>query len=212
MAKPQLSKEHRRRQQANLHVRGSWTYPHREELKRRGFLWDGVVWLAPDETARDKAVEEFANAPGEREWTLTVHGDAGWKDGTGRWAWFCRSHLPPQVVEGFEQGECPSVNIAEARALLWGLRAALEVWAPPPVGGTIFLRSDNKNAIDELTARSRRMPEVAQLIDLVPVNVTLNLKHVPAHSRGTTAAWANNRVDRASNLRGDVGRQRLKEE
>jgi hypothetical protein len=104
--------------------------------------------------------------------------------------------------------------VAEARALLWGVRAAFKVWTPPREGGTIFLRSDNQGVINALASRSRLIPEVSEILRLVPTRVRLNLKHVPGHGKAgnTTAAWVNDRVDQASHLRGATGQQRLREE
>lgn len=206
-----LSPEHLRRQRLNLAARGSWTYPHRNELKRRGFLWDGASWLAPDADTLQQAVRDLRDAPFEREWSVTVHGDAGWKDGIGRWAWFCRSHLPPELIEGTDQGPCQNSGVAEARALLWGVRAAFATWPPPSTPGTLFLRSDNKGVLDCLSLQRDNFEDMVALRALIPAHLTLNVKHVPGHQRAnTTAAWVNRRVDQASHLRGETGRNRLK--
>lgn len=212
MSKSYLTEEHRRRQRLNLFARGGWTYPNRQALKERGFLWDGTAWLAPSKEELDAAILDLQEST-TQEWTLTIHGDAGWKDGTGRWAWFCRSNLPPKLIEGFDQGQCFSVNIAEARAILWGVRAAFAAWPPPSGPGVLFIRSDNMSVINDLQSRSRRMEEIAELLELVPSNLTLNVKHVPAHGKtGGTAGWVNRRVDRASHLRGEEGNRRLKKD
>lgn len=212
MSAVSLTREHHRRRGLRLGVTGRWTFAHRAELKHRGFLWDGECWLAPSEEVRDRARADLQGKEAVEEWSLTVHGDAGWKDGIGRWAWFCRSALPPRLLEGAEQGECPNSTVAEARALLWGVRAALARWPvpEPPAPATLYLRSDSKSVIDAITARSARLDEVGQILSHLPPRLTVNAKHVPGHRKGGTAAWVNDRVDRASNLRGEVGDRRLK--
>jgi hypothetical protein len=195
-------------------VRGKWTYAHRHALRALGCVWNGSAWVAPTAEVYAQAMA-FADVPYEEDWTVTVHGDAGWKNGVGRWAWFCRSSAPPQVVEGVNQGETKDVFVAESLALYHGVMEAFKVWVPPTdKRGVLFLRSDNLAVVQSLSGPYGRpspgTKHLARLVNLVPPNIRIDAKHVPAHGKtGGTAGWANARVDAASHLRGEVGAQRL---
>jgi ribonuclease HI len=208
-----LSHEARRRQAAGLSVTGRWTFTCRAELKNRGFIWDGEAWLAPDEPTKIKALADLSHTPPDLSWSVTIHGDAGFKNGIGRWAWLCRSSLPPRYLTGEDQGPCPSVEEAEARALLHGLQATLSLWTPPPTPGTLYLRSDSQAVIEAIQRRSTTLPPIQALLKALPPQILIDAKHVPGHGRAKgTARWANNRVDLASNLRGILGDKRIRGE
>ena len=200
-----LQRELERRRRENLAVSGGWTFPARGELKSRGFLWDGVNWLAPGPEEKARALKELTGTRRSiEEWSVTIHGDAGFKEGYGRWAWFCRSSLPPFKVEGVSEGSCKNVQIAEARALLVGVREALRTW--PPKGtpdSVLFVRSDNLGVIEDISARRSRVQEIGELLSIVPANVRIDARHVKGHNVDkSTATWVNRRVDAMSNLRG----------
>lgn len=193
----------------NLGVTGAWTYHARLELKKRGFRWDGSRWNAPSLEARNLAVTELSGAaPTEK--TITIHADAGWKEGVGRCAWLIRSSVPPFKVEGVYTGGCADVVSAEARALLKGVQDALRAFTPEE--GTLFyLRTDNTSCVKQISSGSAKTPEIAELLALLR-GYKINVKHVPAHGKASgTAAWANDRVDALSHLRGDEGRKRMRD-
>lgn len=189
------------------------TYPYRQELRALGLRWQDGVWWASSADMHAQALEVLRQPAPAMPWSLTVHGDAGWKDGLGRWAWFARNDAPPHRLEGVEQAACPNIQEAEGRALLYGLREALRVWTPQP-GGVVYLRSDNLAVVERLHQREalRCAPAVAEILALVPAGVHLDARHVPGHGRASgTARWVNERVDAASHLRGMTGSKRLRE-
>lgn len=164
--------------------------------------------MAPSLEIKEEAIRDLSHMVSLP--SVTVHGDAGWKDGIGRWAWFVRSGIPPYKIEGVDQGTCPSVMKAETRAILGGIQAALSAWTLP-IGSTFFIRTDNQEVVRQLLKDVQRVSEIDQILILLK-DFTCDVKHVPGHgkSRGR-AAWVNNRVDATSNLRGSVGRERLKQ-
>ena len=189
------------------------TYPYRQELRALGLRWQDGVWWASSADMHAQALEVLRQPAPAMPWSLTVHGDAGWKDGLGRWAWFARNDAPPHRLEGVEQAACPNIQEAEGRALLYGLREALRAWTPQP-GGVVYLRSDNLAVVERLHQREalRCAPAVAEILALVPAGVHLDARHVPGHGRASgTARWVNERVDAASHLRGMTGSKRLRE-
>jgi hypothetical protein len=192
-------------------IRGSWTYAHRDVIKKMGCKWDGDGWQAPDQDVYQQ-IMALKGSPGKEEWTLTIHGDAGFKSGIGRWAWMCRHHLPPFRVVGVEQAPIRDVNAAEAMAILRGAEAGLNQWVPSGAG-TVFVRSDNTAVLGDLDSRSPRMDEVRRIREFLRTHPKLrvHLKHIPAHGKARgTAGWSNQLVDEMSNLRGDAGRARMK--
>ena len=194
----------------DLLVQGSWTYAARGELRERGFRWDPKRrgWKAPNVEARDRAIAELSGTV-LNEWSLTVHGDAGWKDGIGRWAWYVR--WGRGRVEGRHEGRCPSVAEAEARSLWYGLAVGLEQHEPRSDADrrVVFLRNDNLDVVRALKGEIRLTSEaVGEILQLCEDHrIDINAKHVKGHQRSSNsvAAWVNNRVDKLSNMRNRDG-------
>lgn len=191
---------------SSLDVRGQWTYAARRELRKRGFRWMPRcrAWRAPNAEARDLAISQLSGWQ-SREWSLTVHGDAGWKDGVGRWAWYAR--YEGGVVKGVSQGEMHSVFNAEAASLLWGLRAALAAHPPDKQAPRriVYFRNDNLGVIQHIKQKRRSNWLVKQILELCKTHcLTVNAKHVKGHQNpgNSTAAWVNYQVDAMSSLRG----------
>ena len=196
----------------NLPVVGPHSFAHREAIKALGCRWAGGKWCASTPQMHAEATKLANQTPTVSEWTLTVHGDAGWKNGIGRWAWFCRSGEYPFNMEGARQAAISSSQEAEAQALLDGVRQALSVWTPPDSGGTLYLRTDNLGVVHQIQGLNAKSTQVQEMLGLLPSTLKVNARHVPAHGRSVgTTGWANAKVDALSNLRGDVGAKRLKE-
>lgn len=191
-------------------VDGNWTFTHKEELKKRGFMWSSKdrQWAAPSAEARDKALEDLAATVVE-PWTMTVYGDAGWKNGVARWAWYVRwAKGPAGLHEGFEEGDCPNINEGEARSLLDGLLAGLKHNPPPDDERerVVFMANDNMAVVNAIRERRHRFTEsVDQLLSVVKDwGMRVQIKHVKGHQSPSASvqAWVNNRVDEIGNMRG----------
>ena len=183
-------------------VSGAWTYAARGELRRRGFWWNGRAWVAPSSEAAKQARHDLSGAV-DTSWSLTVHGDAGWKDGVGKWAWFVRWN--GGRVEGADAGTCPSVACAEALSLLAGVRVGVTRYQPKD-GGVVYLRNDNLGVVTMLQQGARgKLQPVDDLLDLCDRHrLRVDARHVKGHQNpsNSVAAWVNNRVDALSHLRG----------
>ena len=221
--------EAERRYAAGLSVSGEWTFIAKDRLKAGGFLWHRLrrCWCAPSASAKAEAERQWAEADVAR-WSVTVHGDGGWKNGTGRWAWYCKTSGEPPIL-GRAEGPTSGPGETEANALCSGLRVSLDAWggrieeakvaaeqrglvAPAPL---VFLRSDCLNLLkaieQKLSGRNRSLPSgwrysaVYELLDLHRQwALSFNIKHVKGHGdpSKSTAAWVNWKVDAMSSMRG----------
>jgi len=204
-------KEAERRWREGWGVKGKWTFAAKDELKSRGFYWcaRGRCWAAPDLAAKQLAEVELGGAVlPATHWSMTVHGDAGFKDGVGRWAW-CVKYEDHPYLEGHKEESGPA-NVAtyEARSLAYGLAAGLEEWPPhrTHTDRHVYLRNDNKGVVTAIQSANRKhhIEAVRDILNLAEeFGLKLDVKHVKGHqrSRNSTAAWMNNRVDRRSSMR-----------
>lgn len=183
----------------------TWAYHHRGELKKRGFRWNGQVWTHPNADVVAKAIAELSIKPIEnKEWTVTVHGDGGWKNGIGRSAYLIR-HDEGGRWTGVVEWECAGAFEAEVRALHDGVQRAMNLWtAPTDRTCRIYLRTDCMRVVDQVTGKTKRSPEVRAILKLIPKHVHVNTRHVPAHGKSVdgTAKWCNDVVDKLSSMRG----------
>jgi len=216
-------KEAKQRFDAGLAVVGEWTFTAREELKKRGFLWygKGRAWVAPSEEARDRAIAELV-AEAVPRWSVTVHSDGGWKNGIGRWAWYCKTTNTAPII-GHGEGEAPGSAFCEAEAMARGLSLALDAWAYgiaevaasaaerglAPGKPTVFLRTDCAALLDALqrdeVPRGWRFDSVAWIREQPAAHgIVFDMKHIRGHgdNRRSTAAWVNWKVDALSSMRG----------
>lgn len=177
-------------------VQGNWAYNARAALKEAGCRWNAAyrVWDAPSAEVQQELIRLHGSAP--VEWSATVHGDGGWKNGTGRWAYKARSHLPPLWLSGAFEGTCPDSMHAELWALQEGVKRVLAVWPPPETGGTLFIRSDCQGALTRIETWVKTLN--------LHSSIRVCIKHVPGHGKSANlrARWMNEQVDQASSMRG----------
>lgn len=142
---------------------------------------------------------------------ITVHADAGFKDGRGRGAFAARAAYPPlHLRQASDLGKVESVQEAEAIALLMGAKASIDLWGPVVKGGIggFFLRSDAKSVTDALAGRGRLKGHAGKVVQEIQAlarayKFELHAKHVPGHAKDNTkATYMNNLCDAKSNLRG----------
>lgn len=194
----------------------SRAYHLREKLKELGCRFDSASrrWYALSEEMHAAALILLP----ERgsiidEWSFTVHTDAGFRDGIGRMAWFCRSSFTPYKVTGAESRTVPNSTYAEELAMLLGLQRAVDLWPFPKTGtGTIYLRSDCMSVVRQLNGQTRTLSSpMKEARDMIPSHIKVNAKHVAGHGRDANqrAAFCNRAVDQLSHLRGEQGKKRV---
>lgn len=144
--------------------------------------------------------------PPGMEWAanwITVHSDASLSREGASFAFACRSSYFPLHLR--LAGELPGVrdvNIAEALAMLYGIRAALWTWAPIFDVEGFFLRSDSLVTVNCLSARhppkNAALADVQRELRAACRPFRIHAKHVKGHqsSANSTAAYMNNLCDR----------------
>lgn len=192
-----------------LYLQGGWAYHNRRALKKAGCRWDAErrVWIAPSEEAA-RYLRNTYEPTQKYLYSLTVYGDAGFRQEArlGKWAWYVR-HADGRV-EGSQEGCCDTVQGAEALSLLCGLRAGLERWPlwPHHRERAVFFRNDNLDVVHALQKPTalRRLAPIADILKICDTfSLTIDAKHVKGHQnpKRSVQAWLNNRVDEAANLR-----------
>lgn len=173
----------------------------RDDLKAAGWFFYAPrgAWCAPDAQELARIQDRLRATPLPlAPLSVTVHADAGWKEGRARVGYLLRASLAPYKIEHVQDGTLPSSFAAEALALRLGVERALGVW---PTAQRLYLRTDCLPCLDALRSGHPKNSDLADILRLTG-GVVLDLKHVRGHGPITsTAAWANSRVDAMVNLR-----------
>lgn len=132
---------------------------------------------------------------------VTIYSDAGFKDGKGTWAVWCRADHGRLVLHGKCPDEIVSITAAEAYAISIGVKNALHKW--PQTKG-FYIKTDSKDAIKALVnskfgvKHKELMERLKIAFDKLVEGRELKLKFswVKGHQKNQTMqAWLNNKVD-----------------